>query len=140
MGRITINDRYEDIIDHPHYQSKKRPHMSLYNRAAQFAPFAALTGYDAAIKETARLTDGRIELGCDQADIINEKLNELNMHISEHPQAAITYFMPDPSKAGGSYIRVKGSIKKIDAVYAALLMDDGTAISINDISDIEYPL
>ena len=140
MGKITITDRYEDIMDHPHYQSKKRPHMSLYNRAAQFAPFAALSGYEASIKETERLTQERIELGPDQIDMINEALAAINSRIAEHPEAAITYFRPDMAKAGGSYICAKGAVKKIDGVYGCVLMEDGTAISIKDITEIEFPM
>ena len=140
MGKITVTDRYEDIMDHPHYQSKKRPHMSLHNRAAQFAPFAALSGYEASIKETERLTQERITLGSDQIDLINEKLQAINAQISGRPRAAITYFVPDAAKAGGSYICAKGPVKKIDGVYGCIIMEDGTVISIKDISDIEFPL
>ena len=96
--------------------------MSLHNRAAQFAPFAALSGYEASIRETERLTQERITLGSDQIDMINEKLQAINTQISGRPRAAITYFVPDTAKAGG------------------IIMEDGTVISIKDISDIEFPL
>ena len=107
---------YGDIIDKPHWQSPTRPHMSLYDRAAQFAPFAALTGYDDMITEEARLVDNKIELDNTEIEIINQKLEILADSISngEKPEVSITYFVPDLLKNGGKYETVTEVIKKID--------------------------
>lgn len=105
---------YDDIINLPHHVSAKRPHMSVIDRAAQFSPFAAVVGYDAAVKETARLTDRRVELDEYEKDALNEKLNIVAAHIEERPEIAITYFKPDDKKAGGAYVTVTGCVKKID--------------------------
>ena len=89
-----MND-YSDIMDHPHYQSKKRPHMSMYDRAAQFSPFAALTGYEGIVSEAARFTNERVELGDKEKDILNAKLQIIGEHIKEHPELELTYFQKD---------------------------------------------
>ncbi|MBR1470634.1 MAG: YolD-like family protein [Lachnospiraceae bacterium] len=128
---------YDDIIDHPHHQSKTRPHISMLKRAAQFAPFSALSGYDEAVEETARITDHRMELDDEEMALLNDKLQYLSMTCTEHPRVSITYFANDTSKEGGSYETVTGSIKKIDAVLHYVLMEDGTRIAINDIYTIE---
>ena len=96
---------YADIIDHPHWQSPTRPHMSLYDRAAQFAPFAALTGYDDMVSEEARLVDNKIELSEGEIELLNQKLNLLNDVIFDgvHPTVSITYFVPEKMKNGGKY-------------------------------------
>ena len=128
---------YKDIIDHPHYQSKTRPHMTMLNRAAQFAPFAALSGYEESVRETERLTDRRIEP--DEAMIaeLNDKLQYLYLTKSSHPHVTITYFVKDPRKDGGSYETISGTIKNIDAVFADVVMDDGSLVPIKDIHAIE---
>ena len=107
-------DNYEDIINLPHYEPKNHQRMSIKARAAQFAPFAALTGYGDMVRETARLTDVRIELDEEEKNMINNKLQIIQSKIKELPKASITYFMPDNRKFGGEYITTTGNIKKID--------------------------
>ncbi len=128
---------YRDIIDMPHHQSETRPHMSNADRAAQFSPFAALTGYDDAVEEAARLTDERFELSEYRAAVLSEKMDYLCKRISEHPRAGITYFVPDGRKEGGSYVTKTGRIRKIDGVKRVVVFDDKSAIAIEDIFDIE---
>lgn len=130
-----MSNGYEDIIGLPHPVSKKHPQMSLENRAAQFAPFAALTGYDAAIEETGRLTDTRIEINEDRKEMLDERLKALCM--SESPVAEITYFVPDLLKEGGSYNTVKGAIKSVDTFKRIILMEDGIRIPFDDLFEIE---
>ena len=130
-------NNYSDIIDHPHYQSKTRPHMSMLNRAAQFAPFAALSGYEEAVNEARRVTDHRIELDESELALLNDKLQYLYMMKASHPQVTITYFVDDATKNGGSYETITGSVKNIDAVFCYVVMDDGTLITIKDIYAIE---
>ena len=105
---------YDDIIDLPHYVSATRPQMSRLDRAAQFAPFAALTGYGAAIKETARFTDERAELGEYELMELNAGIHMLMERIDEHPQVEITYFKPDERKDGGAYLTVKSRAKRLN--------------------------
>ena len=104
----TVNEhRYDDIINLPHHQSATRPHMSNYDRAAQFAPFAALTGYDDAVKETARLTDRRIELDEGEKAAIDQRLLLVQERLPEPTEVTITYFVSDKRKAGGAYVSVR---------------------------------
>lgn len=128
---------YDDIIDHPHYQSKTRPHMSMLNRAAQFAPFAALSGYEESVREAGRLTDRRILLDESEIAALNDRLQYLYLIKAEHPQVSLTYFVKDPVKEGGSYETISGTVKNIDAVFCYVVMDDGTLVPIKDISAIE---
>lgn len=128
---------YADIIDRQHHVSKKHPPMSMEERAAQFSPFAALTGYEAAVKETARLTDEREELDEDEKAMINEKLQNLERHLAEHLEASVTYFEPDERKAGGSRKNVRGRIRKIDRDRQAIVFEGGEVISISDILNVE---
>lgn len=128
---------YDDIINLPHHVSRKHPHMSAINRAAQFSPFAALTGYDVAIKETARLTNERLELDQYMKDSLTYKLQIMADHLKEHPEVAIIYFKPDAKKNGGAYATTIGTSKKIDEYERLLVMTDGTAIPIDDIINIE---
>ena len=125
---------YSNIIDHPHYQSKTRPHMPMTARAAQFSPFAALTGYGESVEETRRLTDEKIILDDDAASELDRKL----AMIGKGRTAAITYFMPDLLKTGGSYIIASGNIKKIDPAENKIIMEDGTAIPVDDVFDISF--
>lgn len=131
---------YDDIIHLPPPVSKKHPQMSRENRAAQFSPFAALTGHGAAIKETARLTDARIELSENTAAELDRRLDLLNTHIQQHPNISVTYFQPDVRKEGGSYVTVTGAVKKIDAYERVLLIMDGTKIAISDILTMDGDL
>ena len=134
-----MTDKYSHIIDLPHHVSKVRPQMTMYQRAAQFAPFAALTGHGAAIRETARLTDKEIELSESECDILNQKIKELLAHLDEHPHASITYFIPDPHKEGGKYTTHSGTIKSWDDYEQKITFDDGTQIKTNEIIDIKSP-
>lgn len=127
---------YSDIIDHPHHVSRKRPQMSMHDRAAQFSPFAALTGFDAAVAEEARVTDRRIELEEDERQRLNERIQILAEHIEEQPEVSITYFVPDERKEGGAYVMETGVLKKIDEYEHMLVMTDGTKIPIREIIEI----
>ena len=135
-----MNGPYDDIIDLPHYVSVKHPHMPMIDRAAQFSPFAALTGYDAAIKETARLTGERLDLDDCEKAALNNKLQLLLNRIAERPYVSITYFQPDKRKDGGEYVITSGSIKRINRYERTLLMDNGVKIVIEDIIDIQGEL
>jgi hypothetical protein len=110
--------------------------MSVYERAAQFSPFAALTGYDGAIKETARLTDQRIELDEAEKSILDEKLRVIQEQLSKQQEFEFVYFRPDELKEGGTYISVRGTVKKIDKYESFVIMKDGTRIPIEEIVDI----
>lgn len=127
---------YDDIINLPHHQSKNHPHMSMHDRAAQFAPFAALTGYDDAIKEARRLTDSKPELDENQLEELDQKLADLMTRIEEHPEVTITYFEPDDNKDGGEYIAYDGRLSKIDYAGKALIFEDNKIISLSDILKI----
>lgn len=128
---------YDDIINLPHHESPTRPRMPRENRAAQFSPFAAVVGHDAAIKETGRLTDKRIELGESSIAELDMKLLMLADLIDEHPEISVTYFLPDEKKEGGAYVTVTGAVKKIDDVQRVILFMDGKCIAITDIMEIE---
>lgn len=128
---------YDDIINLLHHTSTSRPHMSAHDRAAQFSPFAALTGYDAAITETGRLTDKRVELDEYRKADLNERLCKIQDQMDEQPEVSITYFQPDKKKSGGAYITVTGCVKKIDAYERTVVMQDDTNIPIDGIFEIE---
>lgn len=117
--------------------SRNHPRMSLHDRAAQFAPFAALTGHDAAIKETARLTDERLELSDEVIMKLNDQLNMIRDNIGTEQEVIITYFVPDDKKAGGAYITHSGMVKKIDEFERNLIMQDEIVIPIEQISEIQ---
>lgn len=134
---IKNTTKYDDIIHLPHHVSTKHPQMPIVDRAAQFSPFAALTGHDAAIKETARLTDQRIELDESQKKFLNEKLLLIAEEIEKHPVRSITYFVPDMKKEGGAYVRISGVVKKIDTDKRWILMEEGERIPIDEIIEIE---
>ena len=130
-------EKYKNIINLPHKQSSKRPHMSLLDRAAQFAPFAALTGYDDAIKETGRLTDERIEMGEEKLTALNARYQILADNLRKEPEVTITYFVPDIYKAGGSYVTATGVVKKLDTYERLITMVDGTRILMDDVLTLE---
>lgn len=132
----TQKSPYEDIIYLSHHVSTKRPQMSLHDRAAQFAPFAALTGHEEAVKEAARLTDGKIELDENEIQLLDQKLQYLEAQ-AKQPVIEITYFLPDQRKSGGAYVDVQGRLKRIDRYNQCLRMEDGTEIPITDILKIE---
>ena len=125
---------YDNIINLPHPNSAKHPRMSMIDRAAQFSPFAALTGHGAAIEETARLTDRRIELTEEEKTVLDEKLRLL---LETGGEGMITYFLPDERKDGGAYVTKLGTIKKIDPLEGRVILTDRTAIPIKDILEIE---
>ena len=135
-----MTDRYNDIINLPHHVSSTRAPMSMQDRAAQFSPFAALVGYDDAIRETGRLTDQKIELGEEQLSVLNRKYQILTQHLSDHPEVTIVYFEPDKFKSGGAYLSVTGVVKKIREYEAEIILEDGTVISIESILEISGPL
>ena len=128
---------YDDIINLPHHVSETRPHMPMIDRAAQFSPFAALTGYDDAIVETARLTDSRRELTEEQKLELSRQLNELRRRLKHDPSVTVTYFVPDTRKSGGSYRTVTGSAKKLDEYAGTLELTDGTIIPFDAILEME---
>ncbi len=132
-----MKDLYEDIINLPHHVSKTRPQMSMIDRAAQFSPFAALTGYDAAIKETGRLTDEKIEMDEEALNILNMKFQLLVDRLADEPEITFTYFKPDERKAGGAYIDVTGKVKKVDDFERLIVMQNGTKMPMDDILNIE---
>ena len=130
-----MND-YSDIINLSRPVSK-RPRMSLEQRSAQFAPFAALTGYEGQVKETARLTNKKIEINEELKEILNQKIQLIQEKIKEQPDVTITYFIPDSKKDGGKYETICNTIQKIDMYTNEFVMLDGTRININDIIDIQ---
>lgn len=128
---------YDDIINLPHHVSLRHPRMSSADRAAQFSPFAALTGHDAAIKETARLTDGKIELTEDAKSILDIKLHKLAENISAMPQIKLTWFVGDERKSGGKYLTAEVSVRSIDDFRRVMTLADGRKIMIDDIYEME---
>lgn len=132
-----MKNKYDDIINLPHHISKKHPQMTLEARAAQFAPFAALTGYDDEVKETARLTNRRIELDDEAKSILDNKIQIILERISQRPTVSITYFIPDTRKAGGEYVTITGIIKKVDGYNQVIVLENRTEIPINEIIDID---
>ena len=131
-----MNGPYDNIIDLPHPTSKKHPRMSMEERAAQFAPFAALTGFGGVIRETGRLTDRRVELGESDRAELERTLNFLDSQEEEHPAVQVAYFLPDARKEGGAYVTVTGRLKRIDQTKGMLLLQEGTQIPIRDILSV----
>ena len=131
------SNNYKNIIDHPHYQSKKRPHMSMEARAAHFSPFAALTGFESAIEETARLTDDALILDDSVIEEINAALREINARLDESVVADITFFVKDNRKDGGSYTTVREAVKKVNDYDQTIQMQSGLVIPLSDIINIE---
>ncbi len=129
--------KYDDIIDLPHHISVSRPQMPMLDRAAQFMPFRALTGYEDAVHETARLTDKKPELTEDEKSLLDMKLQRLADRLDSHPQVTLTWFQPDKRKTGGVYVTTTGQIKKIDDFEGALILLGGERILIEDILDIQ---
>lgn len=132
--------RYDDMINLLHPASTNHPHMPIQDRAAQFAPFAALTGHDAAIRETARLTNRKVELDPERKAVLDEKLQMLREEIEKHPGISVTYFQPDEKKSGGAYVTITGIVKKIDVHEQALVTTDGLKISIDGIMELDSEL
>ena len=130
--------KYDDIIKLSHHISKKHPQMSMEERAAQFAPFAAWVGYEDAVEETARITTKRIELNEEEKNALDIKLQMLNeqIHIQIYPNVTIMYFVPDLKKDGGKYIKISGTVKRIDEYKQLIILDDKTEIPISEIISI----
>ena len=129
--------KYDDIIHLPHHVSSTRAHMPLPDRAAQFMPFRALTGYEDAVHETARLTDEKVELTEDEKTLLDMRLQQLADAIDNQPKVMLTYFQPDKKKAGGAYITVAGQLKKMDDFEGVLILAGGERILIEDILEIQ---
>ena len=129
--------KYDDIINLPYNGSKTRPRMSREARAAQFSPFAAVTGHDAAVIEMARLTEARIEVGEDLRRALDDKLQLIYQHIQEHPVATFTFFRPDVRKEGGSYVTVTGAVRNLDQLNGDVVLQDKTRVPICEILSIE---
>lgn len=128
---------YSDIINLPHHVSKIHPRMKISDRAAQFSPFAALTGHSEAVKETARLVDQKLELDENQTTIINNQLNNIKEHINEYPEVTIVYFQQDSKKTGGVYIKVTDKIIKVDDYKNLIILETGIKILFEDIYSID---
>ncbi len=128
--------KYDDIIGLPHHVSTTHSHMSMHDRAAQFQPFRALTGYEDAVQETARLTNEKIELTEEQKSLLDAELQKLADQISSQPRITVTYFQLDKKKAGGAYVCVTGQFKKIDDYEGVLVLLGGERILIEDILSI----
>lgn len=128
--------KYDDIINLPHPKPQKHPRMSLENRAAQFSPFAALTGHNEAIKETERLTDSKIELADDTITDINRTLMWIKDNIKSKPEVVVTYFVPDYKKTGGKYITATVNIAKIDELNYTVITTNGLKIAVHNILEI----
>lgn len=128
--------RYDDIIDLPHHVSRTRPQMSLHDRAAQFAPFAALVGYDDTVAETTRVTEEKPELDEQQQRELNERLTCLAERILDQPLIHIRYFVPDAIKSGGSILELSGKLRKITPSARTITMSDGITIPLDNILEI----
>ena len=128
---------YDDIIHLPHHVSAKHPQMPLMDRAAQFSPFAALTGHAAAIQETARVTEEWLELDENEKAVLDERLQLLREKLSLRPEVIITYFEPDTKKSGGAYLTVTGRVKKIDGYGRRVILEDGTDLDMGRLFSIE---
>ena len=133
-------EKYREIIGLPHHVSPTRPQMPMSDRAAQFAPFAALTGYDSAIKETGRLTDERIELDEEALTTLDMKYQLLMDILDDEPEVSITYFQPDERKTGGKYVSATGAVKKVDDFERRIIMQDGLKILMDDVLSIDGEL
>ena len=131
---------YDDIINLPHHESTKHPKMPALDRAAQFSPFAALTGHDAAVKEAARLTDARHELDENRKNELDDRLQILRGQVALKPTVSITYFVSDTKKEGGAYHSVSGTIEKLDEIRHEIILGNGTVIPINTIYEIDSPV
>ena len=136
----TEQHKYDDIINLSHHVSSRHPQMPMMNRAAQFSPFAALTGYEDAVRETARLTDEKIELDEYEKEELDRKIQWLGSHLDEHIPVSITYFQPDDRKAGGTYEEIVDTIRKINVYEHEILLAKGTKIPIMNILLMDFIL
>lgn len=140
MFKQSDTSRYADMYDLPHHQSPTRPHMSMQDRAAQFSPFAALTGYDEAVKEVERLTEKRRILSDDEKARLDRKLQIVAQTIGSGALFVFTYFVSDERKSGGAYVQYEGRVKCCNSVEQTLILEDGTTIEIDDIVEIDSEL
>ena len=131
---------YEDIVNLPPHISKRHPQPSMMDRAARFAPFAAITGYEEMVLEEARVTEERIDLDEGALSLLNEKLNMIQEFLDEEPEVTITYFEPDKKKSGGAYVSITGTVKRIDEYEHLVLMTDGKKIRVDEIYNIQGDL
>ena len=131
---------YDDLLYLPHPVSRRHPPMSAMDRAAQFSPFSALTGYEAVLREAGRLTDNRAELSEYSRDILDQKQKILLDAAPTYPEITITYFIPDRRKQGGAYGTLKGNLKKINLARRVIILLDGTEVSLDDVADIQCEL
>lgn len=129
--------KYDDIIDLPHPVSAKHPRMSLLERAAQFSPFAALSGYEDAIDETARQTKAFMELDEDEKERLDETLQQIRLQIDKHPAVKLTYFEPDERKEGGAYLTMEGNVRKLDEYEKTLVFEDGSRVLLKRLVKLE---
>lgn len=137
---MADNFPYEDIVNLPPHISKKHPQPSMMDRAARFAPFAAITGYEEMVLEEARITEEQIHLDEDAVALICEKINMIQEFIDEEPEVKITYFEPDKKKSGGAYITITGTPKRVDEYEQLLIMTDGKKIKFDSIYRLESDL
>ena len=131
---------YEDMVNLPPHISKKHPQPTMMDRAARFAPFAAITGYEEMVLEEARVTEERMDLDEGTLSMLNEKLNMIQEFLDEEPEVTITYFEPDKKKSGGAYVSITGIVKRIDEYEHFVIMTDGKKICIGDIFGLESDL
>ena len=132
-----MNRKYDDIINLPHHVSPTRPQMPMADRAAQFSPFAALTGYDDEIKETARLTDDMIEMNEEALNMLNMKFQMLIDRLNDKPKVTFTYFQPDERKDGGAFLTIEEVVKKVDVFERIVILQDGTKLQMDNVLDID---
>lgn len=130
-------NKYSDIIEMPHHVSRKHKHMSGSSRAAQFSPFAALSGYDGQIIEEARLTNNKLDIREDSLGRMNETLGDIIERIKEKPLVEVTYFKPDDKKDGGKYVSLSGCVRRVDEVFREMIFTDGSRVSLNDVLDLK---
>lgn len=129
-------NKYEDIINMPHHVSTRHMHMSMYDRSAQFAPYAALTGYGDEVKETARLTDDWMDIDADVKAYLDENLKIIASKIESRPRISVTFFIKDAKKDGGEYTNVVGKLRRIDEVNQTLILENSIEIKISSIIDL----
>lgn len=134
--KLTNSHKYDDIIHLPRPESGRRAKMTNYDRAAQFSPFAALTGFDAAIEETGRLTDNRAELDEGGKQLLDEQMQKILERIGEKPRVTVLWFRYDERKAGGAYVTTTGNVKKVDTYTEKLLLTDGRTVPLGEIFQI----
>lgn len=132
--------KYDDIVNLPHWEPRHHRRMSGIDRAGQFAPFAALTGYDAMVAETSRLTGERLELDDGQRMALDEALSDIVSRITEHPRVSVTHFVRDTRKDGGAYVRTVGTVRDVDLTSRTIVLKEGPAISLDDVLELLCPV